>query len=109
MKIFEKLSYISRKAHKGKIITLTILILLIIVGLIAGYHIDGSYIDSKDEPIINPIADRFFILIAFIVCYLITGIIGIIIGMESYKTFLEKEKNKIFKICSRRMSKKFKK
>jgi len=85
------------KVHKGKVKTFITICIIIGVLIYFGYHIDGSYIDSKDEPILNPVVDRYITLILYTLCYLLTGILGIIIGMESYKTFLEKEKARSLK------------
>jgi hypothetical protein len=93
----KKISNVLFKVHKGKVKTFITICIIICVLIYFGYHIDGSYIDNKDEPILNPVVDRYMTLILYTLCYLLTGILGIIIGMESYKTFLEKEKARSLK------------
>lgn len=80
-----KIKHVFLNSHVGKALLLFFIIIIIAILIVYGYKINGDYPESTD----NEIWHRFATLLLSLCMGLLSGIISIILGVESYKTFLE--------------------
>ena len=80
-----KIKHVLFNSHVGKALLLFFILLTIGILICYGYKINGDYPESTD----NEIWHRFATLLLSLCMGLLSGIISIILGVESYKTFLE--------------------
>lgn len=102
-----RLKYILWNCHFGKLLILLLIIFIIIILIWNNYNINGDYPELSDaekkqledngEDIDNVLRNyRFFTLLLNICLGLLSGILSIILGVESYKSLLEQRKKGIF-------------
>ena len=80
-----KIKHVLWKSHYGKTILLFFIIIIIAILIVYGYKINGDYPERTD----NEIWHRFATVLLSLCMGLLSGILSIILGVESYKTFLE--------------------
>lgn len=100
-----RLKYILWNCHFGKLLILLLIIFIIIILIWNNYNINGDYPELSDaekkqledngKDIDNVLRNyRFFTLLLNICLGLLSGILSIILGVESYKSLLaQREKN----------------
>ena len=102
-----RLKYILWNCHFGKLLILLLIIFIIIILIWNNYNINGDYpeltdaekkqLEDNGEDIDNVLRNyRFFTLLLNICLGLLSGILSIILGVESYKSLLEQRKKGIF-------------
>lgn len=86
-----KIKHVLWKSHYGKTILLILILSTIFILVWNGYNINGDYPEqiSEDNIEVNSIIDRYITVILYLCMGLLSGIIAIILGVESYKTLLD--------------------
>ena len=102
-----RLKYILWNCHFGKLLILLLIIFIIIILIWNNYNINGDYpeltdaekkqLEDNGEDIDNVLRNYRFLTLLLNICLgLLSGILSIILGVESYKSLLEQRKKGIF-------------
>jgi hypothetical protein len=102
-----RLKYILWNCHFGKLLILLLIIFIIIILIWNNYNINGDYPELSDaekkqledngKDIDNVLRNYRFLTLLLNICLgLLSGILSIILGVESYKSLLEQRKKGIF-------------
>ena len=83
-----KIKHVLWKSHYGKTLLLILIISIIFILIWNGYNINGDYPEPTDNEE-NSRTDRYLTVILNLCMGLLSGIIAIILGIESYKTLLD--------------------
>lgn len=98
-----RLKYILWNCHFGKLLILLLIIFIIIILIWNNYNINGDYPELSDaekkqledngEDIDNVLRNYRYLTLLLNICLgLLSGILSIILGVESYKSLLEQRK-----------------
>jgi hypothetical protein len=101
-----RLKYVLWNCHFGKLLILLLIIFIIILLIWNNYNINGDYPELSDaekkqledngEDIDNVLRNYRFLTLLLNICLgLLSGILSIILGVESYKSLLEQRKKGI--------------